>query len=279
MSDAIATIPNYCSYKTFKTGFAEGLGICYNEDSLSCGKTNPSKIRVHYHGIERTGDCTYLVIEQPASSYMRGKTGITELCDWFDAYSVSHKYSKVLKGRKCDGMTSYQVDDHHQEIEDILSERLQSASQSFSDSGLSGSRNSTAKSWKRRIDKECFRYSKEKGCIDWLETNCHNQGLKKTNSDRELIKSFKEQLLTDTHLGGDKLEDTALKLNYFVFSKPGMLPACTHLKRKFGTDSSSCEDVRALNSVESGEGTLEEEVFDDELYYLGVPVSKICNCN
>ena len=305
MSEAIATIPNYCSYETFKTGFDEGLGIGYNEDGLSCGKSNPQKIRARYYGIERTVDCTCLLMGQArdSGSHMRsrnrnsGKSSIggrsrctLGKCDWFDAYSVSYRYSNVVNGgTDCEcrtrktgtnlmphGMTFHQVHDHHQEIEDVLSERLRSSRLSNSDSGLSSSRNSTAKSWKRSIDHEGFRYSKEKGCIDWLETKCHNQGLlgihglRKTNSDKELIKSFEDQFVKKK-IAGKVKNGAGLRLNYFLISKPGMLPACPHLTRKFGTNNSSCEDVRALNSVESGEGTLEEEVFDDNLYYLGIP--------
>lgn len=270
MSEAVPTIPNYCSYETFKTGLSDGLGVCYNEESHSCGKAYPSKIRAKYHGREHTTECGPLLTGQANYNrrYMLGKSRASKGIEWFDGNSLSRRQYGVLNGGKSGDTTHSQVDDHHQDIEDVLSERLQSACPSNSDSGLSSSRNSTAKSWKRMVDKECFYYSKEKGCIDWLETKCHNQGLRKTNSDKELIKSFETQLIPGKSVGG---HHSALRLNYFLISQPGMLPACPHLTRKFGTDNSSSEDVRALNSGESGEGTLEEEVFDDELYYLGVP--------
>lgn len=277
MSDAIATIPNYCSYKAFKTGFSEGLGSCCNEGHLSCGETNPAKIRVRYYRIERVVDCTYLLSTDTSIRYMRGGQRVSKLCDWFDAYSVSQRYGARLKGGKCEGgsITSYEAVDKQQEIEDVLSETRQSTCLSCTDSGLSSSRNSTAKSWKRNIDKDCFRYSKEKGCIDWLETKCFNQSLKRTDSDRELIKSFEDHLLS---LKPISRENSTLKLKHWDISEPGMYPACTHLKRKFGTDNSSCEDVRALNNLDSGETTLEEEVFEEELYYLGVPKVSYLYC-
>lgn len=263
MSNAIATIPNYCSYDTFKTGFSEGIGV-YSESTPTCENTKyPNRIRVLYWGKEWNVKATFLIDANNNTKCMPRNLKLANNCDWFDAYSV--QYDDRSGGQKSSTSAEYGVDDHYQEIEDELNERIISVVSHSDDSGLSSSRNSTAKSWRRRIERETesFRYSAEKGCIDWLETG--SIGLKKTNSDHDLIKSFDEQFKRRKF--GYKIISENLTVN-----ESGMFPVCqTHLHRKFGTDNSSCEDIQTLNT---GETTLEEEVFEEDLYYLGPP--KVC---
>lgn len=262
MSNAIATIPNYCSYETFKTGFSEGLGV-YSEPIVPFENAKfPNKIRIRYWGSEYNVKATCVVDANNNTRCVPRNFKIARKCDWFDAYSI--KYDERSKSKASTRSGDYGIDDHNQEIEDELNDRIKSVVSYSDDSGLSSSRNSTAKSWRRRIERETenFRYSSEKGCIDWLET-CN------TESDKDLIKSFEEQLQPGKfglkHLHKSKSENCTL-------FETGMFPICqTHLHRKFGTDNSSSEDVRALNT---GETNLEEEVFEEELYYLGPP--KVC---
>lgn len=268
MSNAIATIPNYCSYETFKTGFSEGIGV-YSEPIVPCENAKfPNRIRIRYWGSEYDVEATFLVdVNNNAKCVQRNNWKLASSCDWFDAYSL--KYDGRSKSKASTRLEDYEINDHNQDIEDELNDRIKSVVAYSDDSGLSSSRNSTAKSWQRKIERETegFRYSAEKGCIDWLET-C-DVGLKKANSDRDLIKSFEEQL-SPRKFGLKQVHQS--KTENCAIYETGMFPVCqTHLHRKFGTNNSSCEDVQTFNT---GEATLEEEVFEEDLYYLGPP--KVC---
>jgi hypothetical protein len=266
MSNAIATIPNYCSYETFKTGFSEGIGVYSETTTAPENAKYPNRIRVLYWGKEWKVKATFLVDANNNTKCVPKNLKLANSCDWFDAYSVQYDD----KGKDHISSSGEDVvEDHYQDIEDELNERIISVVSNSDDSGLSSSRNSTAKSWRRRIERETesFRYSAEKGCIEWLETG--SIGLKKTNSDQDLIRSFEEQFKRRKF--GVKLSDKIKSENLSV-NESGMFPVCqTHLHRKFGTDNSLCEDVQTFNA---GESTLEEEVFEEDLYYLGPP--KVC---
>lgn len=273
MSNAISTIPNYCSYEAFKTGFSEGIGV-YSEHKPTCEQAKlPNRIRIRYWGNEHCVDATYLIDVTNNSKYMTRNLKFTNSCDWFDAYSV--KYAEKLKSKSRAGSDDYRNDDHNQDIEDVLNNRIKPVA-SCSDSRLSSSRNSTAKSWRLHIEceTESFRYSTEKGCIDWLEM-C-DDGLRKTNSDRDLIRSFDDQFQAKKFEVRQKFHNSYSD-RCTIFER-GMFPVCqNHLHRKFGTDttwsSSEDVDVRTVNTTE--ETTLEEEVFEEDLYYLGPP--KVCS--
>lgn len=284
MSIAEATIPNYCSYESFKTGFADGLGpgvqrVWSQSGNGGAGVTVAAEKRTvksakHLHQV--VGTC----VLSDRNNNHRSLSGVlnkwARQIDWFDAYSVSvdlferGKHSGASEASGTGGECTPECD-HNQHIEDILHESLRSSELSHSDTGWSGSRNSTAKlSWKGRIERESFWYSSEKGCIDWLEKTCDEDNenrLRLCDTNQEYLKLFSSQF-NDT--SGRKLTKVP-KSDFFMTTESGMFPVCQHYHRKLGTDGSSVDDFRGDNFTESGETTLEEEVFEDDLYYLGIP--------
>ncbi|KAH3719341.1 hypothetical protein DPMN_062173 [Dreissena polymorpha] len=282
MSIAEATIPNYCSYETFKTGFADGLGPgvqkvwsqsenCTGNTLIEKGEVKSSK---HLHSLV-LGTCMLSDRNNNHSRVSGLKNKWARQIDWFDAYSVSldlferQKHSRESAGEAGRGPGG--ECDHYQDIEDILHESLRSSELSHSDSGWSGSRISTAKlSWKGRIERESFWYSSKKGCIDWLEKTFDEDNeirLGLCDTTQEYLKLFSGQ---SSGTCGRKLTKV-LKSDFFMTTQSGMVPACQHYHRKLGTDGSSVDDFRGDNFNESGETTLEEEVFEEDFYYLGIP--------
>lgn len=268
---SIPSIPNYCGYDMFKTGFSDGIGTIRTLAALVSENSNfPCWIKTRFWGQEHYAKVKHCVNGIYNTKFVPKNLKSSNLCGWFDAYSVKH-YVNTERKRSVPTtyVADYGIDDHNQDIEDVLISHLQPPEFNQSDSGLSSSRNSTAtSSQQHECETENLRYFSEKGCIDWLET-C-NVGLRKTTSHQELLKSYEDQFRKLRHRNVSQFD---VRLSE---ADRGMYPVCrSHVQRKLGTDNSSCEDVRNVNT---GETTLEEEVFEEELYYLGPPkVGVICD--
>lgn len=261
MSNAIPTIPNFCSYETFKRGFSEGLGTYCEPCVPSVNKILPSTIRLCYWGKLHCVQATDCVdINNNGSQSVRKAEWSWKPCDWFDAYSVRLEQHVTVRTPETGEQNG--IEDHYQDIEDDFNKRITGAVLR-SDSGLSSGRTSSRKlkSRKHLTPFEASRnsrghYSSKKGCIDWLQT-CDNE-LKTTASHRDLLRCFEEQFRHHQFGGPSKKRS----------SGSGMFGYCTtHIERKLGTNTSS-ED---LPNLTVGENYLEEEVFQDDMYYLGYP--------
>ena len=271
-NNAFATIPNYCSYSTFKTGFQEGFGACclcplyidgktraYHTEK--CVKKTKSKYRVE---AVKSNFCQRISVNLKGDGNNNSKFSRKELidiCDWFDAYSVQLGWQGSENNRdgiKTGGYSLDVIEDNpNNELEGLLSRQLSSPA----------SKQSSAKSWKRNIDKASATYSSDRGCMDWLET-CSIDG--NTDLDDTLLESFKadRNLYQRQSLYGQFGNPV---WRNFGYSDLGMFPACGHFGRKFGTYHETLSSNEENGIISSGEATFEEEVFEEELYYLGPP--------
>ena len=153
----------------------------------------------------------------------------------------------------------------------------------------------------RRSDKDELKLSKKKRFMDWLESHLKNRGtvapLKKCNSRYERLIKFDTTLIEGSagrYLNKPKVSSTQHR-DFLFPSDSGMVPMSHGRHRRLGTDSSICEepkndinnfggdhhsvfdskgdnfslsdDSRGVNQ-DDGEITHEEEVFEEQYYYL-----------